>query len=104
MARPCHQSGMDETLLVIDEGTTSTRAMLFRADGTCLAVEQRDLTQSYPQPGWVEHDAEEIWRESLACAQVAAAGAGTIAGIGIANQRESVVFWSRRTGKALAPA
>jgi len=95
---------MDEKLLVIDEGTTSTRAMLFAADGTCLAVEQRDLTQSYPHPGWVEHDAEEIWRESLACAQAVAEGAGAIAGIGIANQRETVVFWSRRTGKALAPA
>ena len=104
MAGPCHQSGMDETLLVIDEGTTSTRAMLFAADGTCLAVEQRALTQSYPQPGWVEHDAEEIWRESLACARVAGSGAGTIGGIGIANQRETVVFWSRRSGKALAPA
>src|SRR4051812_8415399 len=104
MERPCHQSGMDETLLVIDEGTTSTRAMLFAADGACLAVEQRALTQSYPQPGWVEHDAEEIWRESRACARPVAAGAGAIAGIGTANQRETIVFWSRRTGKALAPA
>ncbi|HEX9931787.1 MAG TPA: glycerol kinase GlpK [Allosphingosinicella sp.] len=98
---------MTGKLLVIDEGTTSTRAMLFAADGACLGSEQRELTQSYPRPGWVEHDAEEIWRESLACAQAmvsAAGGAGRIAGIGITNQRETIVFWSRRTGYALAPA
>ena len=49
---------MSDTILVIDEGTTSTRAMLFARDGTCLAAEQKELAQSYPQPGWVEHDAE----------------------------------------------
>jgi glycerol kinase len=98
---------MSQTLLVIDEGTTSTRAMLFAADGTCLVTEQRELAQSYPRPGWVEHDAEEIWTSSLACAQAAVAaggGAGRIAGLGITNQRETIVFWSRRTGHALAPA
>jgi glycerol kinase len=57
-----------ETILVIDAGTTSTRAMLFAADGTLLGVEARELTQSYPRPGWVEHDPEEIWRATLACA------------------------------------
>jgi glycerol kinase len=98
---------MGDKLLVIDEGTTSTRAMLFEADGTCLATEQRELTQSYPQPGWVEHDAEEIWSSSLACARAAVAaggGAGRVAALGITNQRETIVFWSRRTGRALAPA
>jgi glycerol kinase len=96
-----------ETLLVIDEGTTSTRAMLFAADGTCLGSEQRDLTQTYPRPGWVEHDAEEIWTASLACAQAMvtqAGGADRIAAIGLTNQRETIVFWSRRSGRALAPA
>ncbi|HEX8667854.1 MAG TPA: glycerol kinase [Allosphingosinicella sp.] len=98
---------MGDTLLVIDEGTTSTRAMLFAADGRCLGCAQRELGQHYPQPGWVEQDAEEIWEASLACAREMAdrpGGAGRIAAIGITNQRETVVFWSRRTGRALAPA
>jgi glycerol kinase len=95
---------MGDRLLVIDEGTTSTRAMLFARDGTCLAVEQRPLTQHYPRPGWVEHDAEEIWRETLACARAVAGDSSGIAAIGITNQRETVVFWNRRTGRALAPA
>ena len=94
-------------ILVIDEGTTSTRAMLFGEDGACLGVEQRELAQSYPQAGWVEHDAEEIWTSSLACARAMVAragGAASIAALGITNQRETIVFWSRRTGRALAPA
>jgi glycerol kinase len=98
---------MTDRILVIDEGTTSTRAMLFAADGACLGGEQRELAQFYPRPGWVEHDAEEIWEASLACARAMvdrAGGAGRIAAIGITNQRETVVFWSRRTGRALAPA
>ncbi len=98
---------MGEQLLVIDEGTTSTRAMLLTPDGRCLGSEQRDLTQHYPRPGWVEHDAEEIWTLSLACAEAMVAkagGADRITAIGITNQRETIVFWSRRTGRALAPA
>ncbi|HEX5183160.1 MAG TPA: glycerol kinase [Allosphingosinicella sp.] len=96
-----------DLLLVIDEGTTSTRAMLFGADGACVAMAQRELAQHVPRAGWLEHDAEEIWAESLACAQAAAAqggGADRIAAIGITNQRETIAFWSRRTGRALAPA
>ncbi|HEX8442342.1 MAG TPA: glycerol kinase GlpK [Allosphingosinicella sp.] len=98
---------MREQLLVIDEGTTSTRAMLFAKDGRCLGVQQRELRQYYPAPGWVEHDPEEIWAKSLACAQaivVGAGGADRIAAIGITNQRETILFWSRRTGRALGPA
>jgi len=98
---------MGDTIIVIDEGTTSTRAMLFAADGACLATEQRELAQSYPKPGWVEHDAEEIWTSSLACARAvvdSAGGPGRIAALGITNQRETIVFWSRRSGRALAPA
>jgi glycerol kinase len=94
-------------ILVIDEGTTSTRAMLFAPDGRCLGSEQRDLTQHYPRPGWVEHGAEEIWSLSLACARAMverAGGAERVEAIGITNQRETIVFWSRRTGRALAPA
>jgi glycerol kinase len=96
-----------EFILVIDEGTTSTRAMLFAPDGRCGGIAQRALTQSYPQPGWVEHDAEEIWGQSLACAREMvdrAGGADRIAAICITNQRETIVFWSRRSGRLLGPA
>ncbi|MFM9829820.1 MAG: glycerol kinase GlpK [Sphingomonas sp.] len=98
---------MSDHLLVIDEGTTSTRAMLFAANGTCLASQQRDLTQFYPKPGWVEHDALEIWEHTLAVTQAVieqAGGAERIAAIGITNQRETVVFWDKATGMPLAPA
>src|SRR5438128_4439770 len=98
---------MAETILVIDAGTTSTRAMLLAADGACLGVAQAELTQHYPRPGWVEHDAEEIWARTLACAQqvvAEAGGPGTIAAIGITNQRETICFWSRSTGRALGRA
>ena len=98
---------MSGKILVIDEGTTSTRVMLFAADGTCLGSAQRPLTQHYPAPGLVEHDAEEIWTLTLACAQemvAQAGGASRIAGIGITNQRETIVFWDKTTGKPLAPA
>lgn len=98
---------MSGKILVIDEGTTSTRVMLFEADGTCLGSAQKPLTQHYPAPGLVEHDAEEIWTLTLACAQemvTKAGGAAAIAGIGITNQRETIVFWDKTTGKPLAPA
>jgi glycerol kinase len=97
---------MGEHILVIDEGTTSTRAMLFSTDGEALDTEQQELTQSYPGPGLVEHDAAEIWDKTLACARAVAdrAGADSIRAIGITNQRETIVFWNRRTGEPLAPA
>ncbi len=95
-----------DRLLVIDEGTTSTRAILFGRDGKAADSRQEPIGQHYPRPGWVEHDAEEIWRKSLACARqlVGEAEKDRIAGIGITNQRETIVFWSRRTGRPLAPA
>lgn len=98
---------MSDHILVIDEGTTSTRAMLFAANGTCLATEQRELSQHYPQPGWVEHDAAEIWERTLAVTRAVverAGGAANIAAIGITNQRETLVFWDKATGEPLAPA
>lgn len=98
---------MGERILVIDEGTTSTRVMLFSADGACLGTAQQPLTQSYPAPGLVEHDAAEIWDKTIACAREMierAGGATRVAAIGITNQRETVVFWDRRTGEPLAPA
>jgi glycerol kinase len=97
----------DRMILVLDEGTTSTRAMLFGADGRQHGVSQRELTQYYPQPGWVEHDAAEIWDKTLACAlQMVekAGGADHIAAIGITNQRETVVAWDKQTGEPLARA
>ena len=98
---------LPSTILVIDEGTTSTRAMLFTPTGHCVASEASELRQGYPRPGWVEHDAAEIWRKTLrvTAAMVAqAGGAERIAAIGITNQRETIVFWDKRTGEPLAPA
>ena len=98
---------MNKHILVIDEGTTSTRAMLFAADGRSLGSCQRPLTQHYPAAGLVEHDATEIWNLTLACTRemvAKAGGADTIAAIGITNQRETIVFWDKRTGEPLAPA
>ncbi len=95
-----------DMILVLDAGTTSTRAMLFARDGSVHGTEQAELTQHYPRPGWVEHDAGEIWERTLACARsvVAAAGAKNIAAIGITNQRETIVAWDRETGEPLARA
>ena len=98
---------MGERLLVIDEGTTSTRAMLFAADGKVLGSKSEELTQSYPEPGRVEHDAAEIWTKTARCAQAMvdlAGGPDAIAAIGITNQRETVVFWDKTTGEPLSPA
>jgi glycerol kinase len=94
-------------LLVLDAGTTSTRAMLFAPDGTRVATAQADLTQYYPQPGWVEHDAAEIWTQTLNCARQMVERAGDadrIAAIGITNQRETVVAWDRQSGAPLGRA
>jgi glycerol kinase len=98
---------MAETILVIDEGTTSTRAMLFGLDGACLGSTQRELTQHYPAPGLVEHDAAEIWERTFDCARemvAKAGGAKRIAAIGITNQRETIVFWDKLTGEPLSRA
>jgi glycerol kinase len=88
-------------LLAIDQGTTSTRAILFDAAGEQLACHAMEIEQFFPANAWVEHDPEEIWRSVLACCRVVARGVapGDIAAIGIANQRETVVVWDRLTGK-----
>ncbi|WP_373491241.1 glycerol kinase GlpK [Parasphingorhabdus sp.] len=94
-------------ILVIDEGTTSTRAMLFGFNGTLHSSHQEELRQYYPAPGLVEHDAEEIWNKTLRCCQKMieqAGGAEKIAAIGITNQRETVVAWDKRTGEPLGKA
>jgi len=96
-----------ELILVLDAGTTSTRAMVFARDGALRAAKQQALTQHYPQAGWVEHDAEEIWQSTLSCVGdvvTQAGGADRIACIGITNQRETVVAWDRVSGAPLAPA
>jgi glycerol kinase len=88
-------------LLAIDQGTTSTRAILFDTEGAVRHIARRDLRQVYPRPGWVEHDPEEIWQATLAtCREAIAAAAGQpIAAIGITNQRETTVLWERASGK-----
>lgn len=98
---------MSDYILVLDEGTTSTRAMLFASDGVLVASAQEELTQYYPTEGWVEHDAAEIWEKTLKCALAVipkAGGAAMIAGIGITNQRETVVAWDTVTGQPLTRA
>ena len=95
-------------ILALDQGTTSSRAILFDRGGRAVASAQQELTQHYPQPGWVEHDANEIWRSQLGVAQEALRKAGAsgddVAAIGVTNQRETTVLWDRKTGEPIAPA
>jgi glycerol kinase len=97
---------LSEHILVIDAGTTSTRAILFGRDGAVASTAQADITQHFPQPGRVEHDAQEIWQASLNCARRVLGNRPpeSIAAIGITNQRETVVAWDRETLKPLARA
>jgi sugar (pentulose or hexulose) kinase len=89
-------------VLAIDQGTTSTRAIVFDRSARAVATAQAEFAQHYPEPGWVEHDPEDIWRDCLATARGALAkagvGAAQIAAIGVTNQRETVVVWDRATG------
>lgn len=97
-----------ELILTIDQGTTSSRAILFDHAGEMRAVAQRPITQHYPAGGWVNHDANEIWQSVHGCVSEALARAGArlgdVAAIGITNQRETTVVWDRVTGEPLAPA
>ncbi len=90
-------------VLAIDQGTTSTRAIVFDASGQPVAAAQKELPQIFPKPGWVEHDPEEIWRATVEVSRGAVAKARLeakdLAGIGITNQRETTVVWDRATGK-----
>ena len=89
----------------IDQGTTSTRCMVFDHGGQVVSVAQKEHEQIYPKPGWVEHDVTEIWArtQEVVDEALAAAGAsaGDIAGVGITNQRETAVVWDRTTGKPI---
>jgi len=95
-------------LLALDQGTSSSRAIVFHRDGRIVAMAQREFRQIFPQPGWVEHDAEEIWATQQAVAMEALfkakLNATDIAAIGITNQRETTVLWNRKTGLAVANA
>jgi glycerol kinase len=92
-------------LMAIDQGTTSSRAIVFRADLSVAALAQAEFPQHYPASGWVEHDPEDLWRTTVETARAAIAKAGItpakIAAIGITNQRETTVVWDRKTGKAI---
>jgi glycerol kinase len=96
---------MARYVAAIDQGTTSTRLVLFDADGRIAALEQREHRQIHPQPGWVEHDAAEIWARTgeVLQAGLAAAGvsAGEVAALGLTNQRETTVLWERASGKPI---
>jgi glycerol kinase len=95
-------------VLALDQGTSSSRAVVFDAQGTPCAIAQQEIPQCYPQPGWVEHDPETLWRTQVATAVAALAKAGIaareVAAIGIANQRETTLLWDRGSGQAVAPA
>ncbi len=100
---------MSKLILAIDQGTTSTRAMVFDRAGEPQAVAQQEFTQHYPKEGWVEHDAEEIWGTTLgvcreALKKIDAKKAGDVACIGITNQRETTVIWDRESGKPIHKA
>ena len=94
---------MKEFILALDQGTTSSRAIVFNHDGLPVAVAQKEFTQYYPKPGWVEHDPDEIWLTQAGVALEAIKKAGLestgVAAIGITNQRETTVVWNRKTGK-----
>src|SRR5260370_42396596 len=95
-------------VLALDQGTTSSRAILIEHSGTIAAVAQKEFTQFYPQPGWVEHDPMEILTGQMACAVEALGKAGArprdLAAIGITNHHETAVVWDRAAGKPLHPA
>ncbi len=96
---------MDTYILALDQGTTSSRAIVFDRAGRVVSAAQREFRQLYPQPGWVEHDPLEIWESQLAVAREAIALAGIaasqIAAVGITNQRETTILWDRATGQPL---
>ncbi|MBT4626555.1 MAG: glycerol kinase, partial [Rhodospirillales bacterium] len=99
---------MSRYILAIDQGTTSSRAILFDQDCRVVDMAQQEFTQHFPDSGWVEHDPEDIWTTTIeTCRAVidkAGIQASDIAAIGITNQRETTVVWDRETGKAIYPA
>ncbi len=102
------KKSMEKFILSLDQGTTSSRAILFNKNGEIQQVVQKEFTQFYPQPGWVEHDAEEIWATQWEVTQTVLRNSNIlpeqIEAIGITNQRETTVIWDKHTGKPLANA
>ena len=96
---------MKKYILALDQGTTSSRAVIFEKSGDIVGIKNRPLNQIYPKPGWVEHDAEEIWQQQIEAAREVITASGIkpeeIAAIGITNQRETVVVWDKETGKPI---
>ncbi len=96
---------MGKYILALDQGTTSSRAILFNKEGEIVGTAQQEFEQFFPKPGWVEHDANEIWTSILACIasvlRKADVEPGEVAGIGITNQRETAVIWDKNTGKPI---
>ena len=94
---------MPKYAAALDQGTTSSRAMIFDHSGHVVSVAQKEHEQIYPKPGWVEHDAKEIWARSQEvldeALEKASASADDIAGLGITNQRETALVWDRNTGE-----
>src|SRR4030065_74163 len=94
---------MPKLIAAIDQGTTSSRCILFNARGQVAGLAQKEHRQIYPQPGWVEHDPLEIWESTQAVVRQAIAEAGLqpgdISAVGISNQRETTVVWDRLTGR-----
>lgn len=99
---------MKQYIMALDAGTTSSRCILFDKKGQILSISQKELTQYFPEEGWVEQDAEEIWSTQLETAREAMAKLGAaaedIAAIGIANQRETAIVWDKKSGKPISPA
>lgn len=95
-------------IMALDQGTTSSRCILFDYSGCAVATVQREFRQYFPKPGWVEHDAEEIWQTTLEVSrqamEAAGASASDIAAIGITNQRETTVIWDKETGEPISRA
>ncbi|MEF9990434.1 MAG: FGGY family carbohydrate kinase, partial [Christensenellaceae bacterium] len=99
---------MSKYILALDQGTTSSRAILFDKEQNIMGIAQKEFTQIYPQEGWVEHDAMEIWSSQYAVMMevIAQSGVsvGEIAGIGITNQRETTILWEKSTGRPICNA
>jgi glycerol kinase len=95
-------------ILALDQGTTSSRSLLFDTSGRVVAQAQREFTQYFPQPGWVEHDADEIWHTQQAtmrdCLAAASVSPRDVVAVGLTNQRETTVLWDRASGEPVAPA
>ncbi|MEG0392800.1 MAG: FGGY family carbohydrate kinase, partial [Anaerovoracaceae bacterium] len=99
---------MEKYIMSLDQGTTSSRCILYNKAGEIVSVAQKEFTQFYPKSGWVEHDAMEIWSTQIGVAQEALykidATAENIAAIGITNQRETTIVWEKATGEPISPA